>query len=210
MTRLCFAVLLAISAASVQAQPAPTVPIQPSVDSAEQRQALGNLTACLAKARPRWARRTLSHPYLSDAQASDAAQALSGSDTCVRGGNDAEITFRTSGLVGSLAEHFLRAEIEMADFKRLANALYVLTPLNVSEDFALCVAARNPEAARDFVLSKPGSAAEMQEARRVAAHVEPCTNRTEQLTVDLQALRALMSIALYRGTTTVLATAARD
>ncbi len=204
MTMLGFAAWLAINAVIIEAQSAPSVPVQPSVDSAEERQAFANLSACLAKARPLWARRTLSHPYLSDAQASSAAQALTGSDKCVAGG-EAEFRFRTSLLVGSLAEHFLRTDINKADFKRLVGALSALTPENVSEDFALCVAARSPTAARDFVLSTPGSDAETQEARKVAAHVQPCTNQGEQLTVDLQSLRALMSIALYRGTTAVLA-----
>lgn len=205
MTKLSLAALLALCAASVQAQPSsPAVPIQPSPDSAEQRLALRNFSVCLAEARPRWARGTLSHPYLSDEQASAAAQALNGTDTCVRE-NEVEITFRTSGLVGSLAEHFVRTEIERADSARLAVVLSTLTPLNVSEDFALCVAARNPAAARDLALSEPGSDAEMQAVRRVAAYVEPCMNQGEQLTVDLQSLRALISTALYRGVTTVLA-----
>lgn len=205
MAKLYLAALLAVGAASVAAQPSsPTVPIRPSPDSAEQRQVLRTLTACLAEARPRWARRTLAHPYLSDAQAHDAAQALSGTDTCI-GRNGAEITFRTSGLVGSLAEHFLRVETERVQSARLATALYGLTPRNVTEDFALCVASRNPAAARDLALSDPGSAAETEATRVVATHVEPCTNHGEQLTVDQQSLRALVSIALYRGITTALA-----
>ena len=205
MAKICLAVVLILGAASVQAQPSPaTVPIQPSPDSAEERQTLRTLTACLAESRPRWARQTLSHPYLSDAQASAASEALSGRDNCIRE-TEAEITFRTSGLVGSLAEHFLRAEIESADFARLSAALSTLTPLNVSEDFALCVAARNPAAARDLALSEPGSAAETQAARQVAAYVGSCTNESERPTVDLQSLRALISTALYRGVTTVLA-----
>ena len=121
------------------------------------------------------------------------------------GPEENEFTFRTSGLVGSLAEHFLQAEIERADSARLARALSTLTPLNVTEDFALCVAARDPAAARDLALSEPGSAAEAQAASQVAGYVARCTAEGEQLTVDLQALRALTSTALYRGVTTVLA-----
>jgi hypothetical protein len=205
MAKLYFAALLAVGAASVAAQPSsPTEAIQPFVDSAEHRQILRNLSACLAEARPRWARRTLSHPYLSDAQASAAAQALNGTDKCIRG-SEAEVTLRTSGLVGSLAEHFLRAEIEKADSQRLAEVLYTLTPLNASEDFALCVAQRNPAAARDLALSEPGSAAETEATGKLATHVAPCINKGEQLTIDLQSLRALTSTALYRGVTTVLA-----
>src|SRR5687768_5048595 len=105
MTRLHLAALLILGAASAQAQPLPPN-VQPSPDSAAERQALRSLTACIAKSRPRWARQTLSLPYLSDAQAAAAAEALSGKDSCVpRTG--AELTFRTSSMVGSLADHFL-------------------------------------------------------------------------------------------------------
>ena len=199
MAKHYLAALLALGAISVQAQPpAPAVPIQPSPDSAEERKTLRTLSACLAKARPRWARQTLSHPYLSDAQAYAATLALKGRDKCVRG-PELEVTLRTSGMVGSLAEHFLRAELERADSARLATVLSTMAPLNVSEDFALCVAARNPDAARDLVLSEPGSTAETQAMRKFAGYIDICTNEGEELTVDLQALRALISTALYRG-----------
>jgi len=203
MVKLYLAALLAIGAAPIQAQPsAPALTIQPSPDSPEQRQALRSLSACLAKARPRWARQTLSLPYLSDAQAYAASQALTGTDTCI-GRNGAELTFRTSSMVGSLADHFLRAEIGQVDFASLKSALARMSPLNVSEDFALCVAARNPASARDLVLSEPGSAAETQAIRQFAGYIEICTNESEELTVDLQSLRALISTALYRGVTSI-------
>jgi hypothetical protein len=205
MARFYLAALLAVSAASLQTAAATAaVPVEPSVDSAEQRQALRKLTACLAKARPRWARQTLAQPYLSDAQASVAAQALTGQDNCVAG-SEAEVTFRTSSLVGSLAEHFVRSDLDKADFTRLKASLSTLAPLNVTEDFALCVTARNPAAARDLAMSELGSEAEMAAAGQLAPYVKDCTNPGEDLTVDVQALRALVSTALYRGVTNVLA-----
>lgn len=203
MAKFFLAILLTAAAASASAQP-PKVTLEPSPDSAEQRKASQKLTACLAEARPRWARYTLSRPYLSDAQANDAAGALRGRDTCVTSRNGIEITFRTSLMVGSLAEHFLQEDIRRADAAQLAEKLSTLPPRNVTEDFALCVAARNPAAARDFALSEPGSAAEDAAARKVFSYVEPCTQETEQLTVDMQALRALVAIALYRGVNAVL------
>lgn len=208
MAKLYLAALLAACAAPVQGQPpAPPAPIQLSTDSGVERKTLQKLSACLARARPRWARNTLAQPYLSDDQARLAAQAMSGKDSCVRGHEEVDVTVRTSGMVGSLAEHFLRADIERANPARLAQTLSSLKPLNVSEDFALCVAARNPAAARDLALSEPGSEAEDRAARRLAAYVEPCTKPGEELIVELQSLRALVSTALYRGVTTVLASA---
>lgn len=205
MAKRLLAALLAACTIPVQAQPqSPGVPLQPSVDSPGTRQAFQTLSACLAHARPRWARQTLSQPYLSKAQASVAAQALVGKDRCIPEG-EAELTFRTSGLVGNLAEHYVRADLQRADLKRLASALSTTPPLNVTEDFALCVAARNPTAARDLVTSEMGSPAETEAARRVATNVGPCTNPNEQLTVDIQSLRSLMSVALYRGLTAALA-----
>ena len=159
----------------------------------------------MARARPRWARNTLAQPYLSDDQARLAAQAMSGKDSCVRGRDEIDLTVRTSGMVGSLAEHFLRADLQRTNPARLASSLSSLKPLNVSEDFALCVAARNPAAARDLALSEPGSSSEEGAARRLASYVEPCTKPGEELTVELQSLRALVSTALYRGVTSVLA-----
>lgn len=205
MTRLLLAALLAAGAASLQAQPPTPAPsIQPDVDSAEERKRLRQLSACLAEARPRWARKTLSHPYLSDAQASEAATALSGNDSCITKPEE-EVTFRTSGLVGSLAEHFLQTDMKKADFARLTKALATLTPLNVTEDFALCLASRNPTAARDLSLSEPGSAAENEAGQKLTAHVEGCTIPGENLSVDMQSLRALVATALYRGVSVVLA-----
>ena len=204
MVRLLLAALLATAGASTQVQAStPAVTVKPNLDTAEELQRLRNLSACLAESRPRWARQTLSYAYLSDAQAREAAQALSGTDNCVE--NDTEVVFRTSGLIGGLAEYFLRAEIDRADSARLSKALATLAPLNVSEDFALCVAVRNPAAARELALSEPGGAAESRAAERLAGHVPPCIEPGEPATVDLQSLRALMSTALYRGVTAVLA-----
>ena len=205
MSKLYLAALVAVGATSVHAQPtgAP-VTIQPSVDSAEERQTLRALSFCLAKARPGWARKTLSHVYLSDAQATEAAQALSGTDNCIRG-DEAEVTLRTSSMVGHLAEYFLQTDLQRADPARLKNTISTLAPRNASEDFALCVASRDPAAARELALSEPGSAIESEAANRAATHVEPCTNPGEDLKVELSSLRALLSTALYRGTTTILA-----
>ena len=200
MTRFALLELLAATASAAQAQP--TVRIGPNVDSAQELQTIRNLSSCLAESRPRWARQTLAHPYLSDNQARVAAQALRGHDMCVK--DETEVTFRTSSLVGGLAEHFLRSEIQRADFSRLTGVLATMTPLNVSEDFALCVAVRNPAAARDLALSEPGSAGEMQAASRLSDHLPPCIQQGEKPAVDLQSLRALMSTALYRGVTTIL------
>jgi hypothetical protein len=206
MTKHYLAAFLALSAVSAGAQPPPpTAAIQPAPDSAEQRRGLQVLAVCLAEHRRGWARRTLSQPYLSDAQARVASEVLTGRDTCIRARGDTEYTFRTSSMVGSLAEHFLRAEIGRVDPARLSTALNNLTPLNASEDFALCMAARNAAAARDLALSEFGSAAEMESARRVASGLDLCTRQGEQLTVDLQSLRALTSTALYRGVVAALA-----
>lgn len=195
MARLYLAALLAVSSASVAAQPSPAV--QPNVDSPESRQALRQLSVCLAQARPRWARELLARPYLSNEQAYDTSEALEGRDNCVRG--DTEFTFRTSTMVGSLAEHFVRNEIGGVDFTRLSQVLSTMDPRNASEDFALCIAAANPAAARNLALSEFGSAAETEAAAQLGRYVERCTNPGENLTVDLQSLRALTSSALYRG-----------
>jgi hypothetical protein len=205
MAKLYLAALLALGAAqAAQAQP-PAPAIQPSPDTAEERAALRTLTACLAEARPRWARQTLAKPFLSQSQELSVELALTGKDSCTHGPDDTAFRFRASGIVGSLAEHYLQADIGRADSARLAEKLSTLTPLNVSEDFALCVTARNPAAARDLALSEPGSAVEEQSVRKLAAAIEPCTNSDEHLTVDVQSLRALTSTALYRGVTAVLA-----
>jgi hypothetical protein len=196
MVRSTIAALVALAAASAQAQPG--VPIAPNTDTAEELQTIRRLSSCLAEKRPRWARRTLARGYLSNAQARDASEALAGTDNCIRG-PEVEVTFRNSALVAGLAEHFLRSDIEGVDFTRIEKALLTVAPLNGSEDFALCVAARDPEAARELSFSDPGSAAETQAAARLARHVPPCVRPGETLTVDQQSLRALMSTALYRA-----------
>lgn len=204
MVRSLLAALLATAGAAIQAQATtPAVAVQPNLDSAEELQRLRDFSACVAESRPRWARRTLSFGYLSDDQAREAAQALTGTDSCIQG--ETEVVFRTSGLVGGLAEYFLRSEIERADSERLTNALATVAPLNASEDLALCVAVRNPAAARELAFSEPGSAVETRAAGQLASHMPPCIERGEKPTVDLQSLRALMSTALYRGVTAVLA-----
>ena len=209
MRKLHLALLLAAAAAAapVHAQipaGAQAVPIEPSVDSPEQRQMLIKFTTCLAQSRPRWARQTLTYPYLSQEQASKASVALKGTDSCT-GRNDTEVTFRTSGLVGSLAEYFLRNDLDKADGIRLERALNTIAPLNASEDFGLCVASRNPAAARALAFSVPGSEAEAAAVNTLSPEIPPCIRRGEHLTIDLQSLRALVSTALYRGVTAVTA-----
>lgn len=194
---------LALGAASAQAQPpAPAVPINPSADTAAERQRLRDFSFCMARYRPNWARQTLDKPYLSNDQARIASYALSGRDSCTQG-HDVEVTFRTSSVVSSLAEYFLRDEIRQVDATRLAAALSNMAPRNVSEDFGLCIAARNPDAARELALSPFNSETETAAAHRLATAVESCTVEGENLTVDLQSLRALAATALYRGVTAV-------
>lgn len=193
--------LAALVGLFAQAQAAAAaVAIQPAVDTPEQRQTLRQFTMCLAQARPSWARDMLARPYLSTAQASAAAEALTGRDNCL-GTHEKQMIFRTSTMVGSLAEYFVRAEIGRTDAKRLASALATAAPLNVTEDFGLCVAAHNVGAATDLALSDPGSAQESKAVSELGAYLPSCANPGEQLTVDAQALRALVSNALYRGVT---------
>lgn len=199
MKKHCLVPLTAMLSCAAQSQSlAPVVPIQPAVDTPEQRQALRKFTMCLAEARPGWARSTLAYPYLSSAQAKAAAEALAGRDNCL-GTHEKEMTFRTSTLVGALAEHFVRGEMQRTDTKRLASALAATAPLNVSEDFGLCVASHDIGAATDLALTEPGSAEENKAVSEVGAYVASCANPGEKLTVDLQSLRALVANALYRG-----------
>lgn len=198
MAKLYLVALLAFGAVPAQA-----ATVQPAPDSVEERIALRKLSTCLAERRPDWARETLAKPYLSQAQMRSAMKGVSESGSCMRG---VDAGLRYSGMVGSLAEHYLRSEIRKTDPKRLVAALSSIEPLNASEDFALCVAARNPAAARDLALSEPGSAAENAAAARLAEGVKPCSTADDEgLSVDLQSLRALASTALYRGVTGVLA-----
>lgn len=203
MSRSVLAIMLAACTASVQAQAAvPVASIQPSVDTAEQRESLRSLVGCVAKSRQNWARQLLAEPYLSEKQARAAGEIFEGRDTCLRNG-EMEVTFRTSSIVSNLAEHFLASDLTRVDKERLALTLNSLVPANASEDFALCVAARGPAAASTLSLSQPGSSEEAQAAGQLAAFVEPCAAKGEKLTVDLQGLRGLMSIALYRAVTNV-------
>lgn len=207
MVKFHLAGLLALGAVPVQAQPPapePAVEISPSADSAEQRQRLRDFSFCLARARPRWARQMLAKPYLSDDQARIASLALTGRDTCIVSRNDVEVTFRTSSMVSSVAEYFLRTDMQRVDARRLSAALSTMAPLNVSEDFGLCIAARNPAAARELALSGFNSPAETAAAHRLADAVAFCTMQGESPTVDLQSLRALTTTALYRGVTAIL------
>jgi hypothetical protein len=203
MTRLQRPVLLAASAAILLSTAANAAPIEPAADSAAQRKALQALTTCLAEARPRWARQTLALPYLSQPQANVAAEALTGRDNCVAG-SDAEVTFRTSSLVGNLAEHFVRADVDKTDSKRLKRGL--IRAYAAQRHRRLCIVRHGPQSGR-------GAGARHQRARQrrgndgsapVRQPVEECTNTGEQLKVDVQALRALVSTALYRGITATL------
>jgi hypothetical protein len=207
MVSIYVAALMALGSASGSAQaPAPAVapvPIEPSVDSAEVRRSFDQLSVCLAEARPGWARRALAHPYLSDGQARVASEALRGTDRCLDDDDDLEFTFRTSGMIASLAEHYLRAHLPNVDFDEVVMAIDTMAPRNASEDFAFCLAARNPVAARNLSFSALGSPEEIDAARQLSRTLAPCFNPGEDLTVDLQSLRALSSSALYRGVTAV-------
>lgn len=206
MRKQCLAALFAACPLSIAAQPVSLPsPVQPSVDTAEERQALRTFTVCLAKSRPNWARETLAYPYLSSAQARAAADALMGRDNCL-GVAEKALTFRTSTLVAALAEYFVRSELTEKDPKRLGAALAAATPLNASEDFGLCVASTDVNAAVELTLSEPGSPTETRAASELGARVRTCENAGENLKIDLQSLRALVSAAIYRATTTGAAT----
>jgi hypothetical protein len=202
MIDLLIAAALASSPPTTPAlEPAAAV-VQPALDTPQERQALRRLTICVAGLRPRWARSMLSYPYLSDPQASVAAQLVSGHDHCL-GAPEVAVAFRTSSVVGFAAEYFIRTDAAATDPARLATALATIPSLNASEDFALCLASRTPKAALDLVLSDPGGADEAKAVSVVGATVPYCTKAGERLNVDVQALRALVATALYRGMTAV-------
>jgi hypothetical protein len=198
MLKLVFAMALGAAIPAGQAQEAA---VQPSVDSAAERVTLRNLSACLAKSRPRWARQALAKPYLSPGQESLLRDAMSGGDNCLNGGSKLQVSVRSSGMVSGLAEHFLTTELDRVGLKRVSAELVKVTSLNASEDFALCVAARNPKAAQGLAMSEPGSDAERQSAESLAKGIQPCLNPGETSKIDLQSFRALAATALYRGLT---------
>src|SRR6476469_1501321 len=192
---------LLVAAALASSPPTPAAAVvKPALDTPQERRALRKLTTCVAGLRPRWARELLSYPYLSDDQARLAAQMVSGHDNCL-GHADVAVAFRTSSVVGFAAEHFIQADLAKADPQRVGNALKSVAPMNVSEDFALCLAARDPSSALDLTSSDPGSSTEVQAAGRVASGLSYCSKPGERLDVDVQALRALVATALYRGVT---------
>jgi hypothetical protein len=176
----------------------PANPLQPAPDSAAERRQLRSFSMCLAEQRPDWARDALSRAYLSDEQRELARESRRGTDPCMSG-REMELMFRYSTMVGSLAEHFIRQDLSRVGLQRVSRTVVNVAPLNTSEDFGLCVVARNPVAARDLALSDPGSGAEAAAARRLAPAIAPCTRANERLSMDLQSLRALTSVALYRG-----------
>ena len=195
-TLLACAVLLTTGPAVAQAS------LQPPLDTAAERQALQKLTFCVAEKRPRWARQLISYPYLSDAQADAAAELVSGNDNCQMA-REVAVAFRTSGVAGDVAEHFLRGNLVNPDMTRVSAALATASPLNVSEDFALCVASRNPAAAFDLVRTEPGSEAEARAGFVLATAVPSCTNPNERLDINLESLRSLVATALYRAVSTL-------
>lgn len=196
-TLIVAATLAAVASSPVMSAPLTPV-LQPAVDSPGEREALRKFALCFAEQRPRWARNLLAQPYLSTEQAGQAAIIVSGRDHCLKAAETA-LTFRTSTVVGVVAEHFLTAELPSADPKRLSSSLATAAPLNSSEDFALCVASRNPAAAIDMIRSDPGSEAEAAAATSLAGSVPSCTKPDEKLDVDVQALRSLAATALYRS-----------
>ncbi|MES2290546.1 MAG: hypothetical protein V4530_12500 [Pseudomonadota bacterium] len=198
MKKLYLTILLVVGASSAHAQMSAKLPVQPNTDTVERRQFLQDIMACLAKARPRWARQTLSYPYLGDAQSGAAAEAFSGNDNCVRG-DKVDVTFRTPGIIGGLAEYYLRTAYAQADFSRVSGSLQAMKPMNASEEFAFCLAARDPAVARDLTMSTIGSSAEAALGRQLAGKAAPCVGGGMQISVDVQSLRALMATALYRG-----------
>lgn len=200
MIDLLAAALLSSGQPTMPAQSAAAVTIVPAPDTPQERQALRKLTICVAGLRPNWARAVMAHPYLSEQQASAAAQVFAGHDNCI-GVPGVDVAFRTSGVVGSIAEYFVRSDLPRTEAQRLGNALATVAPLNASEDFALCVASRNSKAALDLVFSDPGSAAEASASGLVVAGVPSCTKPNERIDVDVQAMRSLIATALYRGVT---------
>lgn len=202
MTKLLLiAALLGTVVVPAQSQSSsPAVSIEPSADTPAERQALRTLSMCLAQVRPDWARGVLEHPYLSPAQASAAAQAVSGRDNCQKL-PEVEIEFRTSTLVSALAEYYLRTELPKSDPVQVNKALASLPPLNASEDFGLCVASHQPAAARELAFSAPGSAGEAGSAKVLGGVIAACAHPGENLKVDIQSLRALVTVALYRAVT---------
>jgi hypothetical protein len=73
-----------------------------------------------------------------------------------------------------------------------------LAPRNGSEDFAFCLARKDPVAVRALIDTVPASKKEAAEIGRLIPHLGSCVVQGSTLTLNKQTIRTLLAVGLYR------------
>ncbi|MGE5722344.1 MAG: hypothetical protein ACM3YM_07765 [Sphingomonadales bacterium] len=199
------ALLLAIVAAPVSADP-PTdrkidAPPKAARDDAKDAEAeagrlLLTYARCVADARPAYAERVLSLPFLSPEQQAVLKKPLEGEDYCI-GYLPVELEVRGRGQIAAgMAEVVYMRHYGRIDAAAVAAGSAAIKPRNGVEDFALCLVRRNPSAARALLDTVPGPN-ETAAVQALIPDLGPCLPRDQTLSLTTRSVRMVAAAGLY-------------
>jgi len=206
----CASVALTAPAAAAQPRAGSRIDTAPgavqsveSEDEATARRVMRGFSGCVARARTRWAEGALALPFNSREQGDYVRSAIGGSNDCLAAAG-AELRFRPPAMVGGMAEQLIEiryARIDLAPIARLEDSdieARGLRSRNGYEGLALCIVRRDAAAVRALVMTQPAGEAERAALGRIVPHLGPCLDQGQTLTLDAQAIRALLAPTLYR------------
>jgi hypothetical protein len=208
--QLTWAICLVFWSAIATAEPETGSRIDPArsavTDSANDpidRQVTNQFARCIADTRPQFADQILEMPFTSGEQEKLISAHLGGWDKCLST-YQFDLKLNTLSILGGMAESRIAYKYRGADPAAFAKVtddqLYAspAAPRNTSEDFAMCLARKNPSAVRALIESRPETDKETASIKLLTPHLSECLIQGMTIQFNRSTIRAYAAYGLYR------------
>jgi hypothetical protein len=184
----------------------------------EARVLTNQFSRCFAAERLKWAREVVALPYAEGEQSKRVHAIMGGMDECL-GPSRFDLRLVVPSIIGAMAEQLILKDFKSVDVSGLAKVdddrLFAsqAAPRNLSEDFGMCVARRDPVAVRQLIDAGVATTREAGLLGKLRPHLGPCVPQGLSLRLNPATIRSLSVVGLYRllstGASTLVSTSRR-
>ena len=157
---------------------------------------------CVANSKPQWADGVLAMQFLSEEQTRAANKGVSGLQSCFST-SQFDLKFSFLSLLGGLAEQRITERFGDKDVSGLSaitdEQLFssAAAPKTTTDDFAMCIARKDPVTVRRLIASEPITSQETQLIQSLVPHLSGCLPSGLNIKLNKQTVRAYSAVGLY-------------
>lgn len=157
---------------------------------------------CVANSKPQWADGVLAMQFLSEEQMRAATKGVSGLQSCF-GTSQFDLKFSSLSLLGGLAEQRIAERFGDKDVSRLSaitdEQLFssAAAPKTTTDDFAMCIARKDPVTVRRLIASEPITSEETQLIQSLVPHLSGCLPSGLNIKLNKQTIRVYSAVGLH-------------